>query len=189
MGREVRVSFHCEAEAAVRELIRFVGEDPEREGLVGTPDRVARAYTEMCRGYQMDPKKILSATFEDRYDEMVVLRNIRFTSICEHHLLPFIGEAVVAYIPRGRVVGISKLARLVECFACRLQIQERLTNDIAKAIMEYLDPLGVGVVIRAHHSCMGCRGVRLPESNMVTSALHGIMRGEAREEFLRLAKF
>lgn len=175
---------------AVRSLLEYVGEDPDREGLVDTPGRVLRALAELTQGHLQDPSVILERTFPDHYDEMVVLRGVTFTSLCEHHLLPFVGTARVGYIPApGRgVVGLSKLARLVQCFAQRLQVQERMTMQIADALEEHLHPLGVGVLVEAHHSCMGCRGVRQPGAVMVTSALRGALRDEpeTRAEFLSL---
>lgn len=178
------------AEDAVVRLLEAVGEDPNREGLRETPARVVRALREMTAGVNDDPAVILAQTFEsDRYDEMVVLREIEFTSLCEHHLLPFTGTADVGYVANGRVVGLSKLARLVECYARRPQLQERMTADIAYALNDVLAPLGVGVIVRAHHACMACRGVRKPNAEMVTSTLLGYMRVSetARAEFLRLA--
>jgi len=177
-----------EAERAVETLLRWIGEDPDRNGLADTPARVAKALREMTSGYSEDPAEILSRTFEETSDEMVILRGILFQSICEHHLLPFLGTATVGYLP-GKVVGISKLARLVNCFARRLQIQERLTRQIADAVEEHLEARGVAVVIRAQHLCMACRGVRQQESEMVTSAMLGTLRTDAtsRSEFLRLA--
>lgn len=179
------------ADAVVR-LLEHVGENPTRSGLVDTPERVLRALAEMTAGYRDDPAAILSKVFPDSYDEMVVVRGVDFTSLCEHHLLAFTGTATVAYIPqedRG-VVGLSKLARLVECFARRLQVQERLTCQIADALEEHLQPRGVGVVVSARHSCMGCRGVRKPGAVMVTSRLRGLMKEDpaARAEFLALAR-
>lgn len=176
------------AEDAVRTLLRFVGDDPDRDGLLDTPERVARALREMTAGYDEDPAAILSRTFEESSDEMIVIRGITFYSTCEHHLLPFHGAAAVAYLP-GKVVGLSKLARLVNCYARRLQIQERLTREIADAIENHLESRGTAVLIRAHHLCMGCRGVRQPESEMVTSAMRGVFREDAvaRSEFFRLA--
>lgn len=176
---------------AVRRLLQFVGEDPLREGLLDTPDRVVRALSEMTSGYQLDPAEVLARQFPDDYDEMVVVRGVSFHSMCEHHMLGFSGTATVGYLPApGRgVVGLSKLARLVDLYARRLQVQERLTMQIADAIETHLQPLGVGVLVAAHHSCMGCRGVRKPEAEMVTSALRGVLRSkpEARAEFLALA--
>src|SRR2546428_8040586 len=175
------------AEKAVVILLRFIGEDPQRDGLADTPARVVKAWREMTAGYDEDPAEILSRTFDETSDEMIVLRGISFYSTCEHHLLPFYGEASVGYLP-GKVVGISKLARLVNCFARRLQIQERMTHQIAESIQRHLGAKGVGVVLRAHHLCMGCRGVKQEETEMVTSAMLGKLRSEAttRAEFLRL---
>lgn len=181
-----------EAEAAVRTLIRWAGDNPNREGLLDTPKRVAKSYRELFQGYDVDPKEYLLRTFEEvgGYDELVVLKDIRFVSHCEHHMLPVIGRAHVAYLPTDRVVGISKLARVVQGFARRLQIQEKMTSEIANAIMEVLKPHGVGVVIEAEHSCMTMRGVNLPHSSLTTSCLLGTVREDARtrEEFLRLVR-
>jgi len=180
----------AEAEAAVRTLIRWAGDDPEREGLVGTPDRVARAYEEFFSGYEQDPVDILHRTFEetDGYDEVVLLRDIRLESHCEHHMVPIIGVAHVAYLPDRRVVGISKLARIVEVYARRLQIQEKLTAQIANTINEVLQPKGVAVVIEAAHQCMTTRGVRKAGVTMVTSRMLGVFRddSETRREFMAL---
>lgn len=169
-------------------LLRWIGENPNRDGLIDTPRRVMDSWMEMTKGIDESPQEILSRTFDVEHDQMVVLRGISFTSLCEHHVLPFVGTADVAYVPTVEVVGISKLARLVECFARRLQVQERMTNQIADAIEEHLATQGVGVVLRAHHACMGCRGVRQSEAVMVTSALRGIMLEDAgaRAEFLNL---
>lgn len=177
-----------EAEEGVVALLRMVGEDPGREGLLETPRRVVRAFREMTAGYDEDPAEILSKTFDEATDELIVLRGIDFHSMCEHHLLPFVGTASVGYLP-GAVVGISKLARLVHCFARRLQIQERITRQIAEAVEQHLGARGTGVIVRARHMCMGCRGVRQPSSEMVTSAMLGVLRSDAaaRGEFLRLA--
>ncbi len=177
------------ASEAVTTILRFIGEDPSRDGLADTPERVLRAWREMTSGYGDDPAEILARTFDETSDEMVVLRNISFHSTCEHHLLPFYGEVSVGYLP-GKVVGISKLARLVDCFARRLQIQERLTRQIADSIEEHLDARGVGVIVRAHHLCMGCRGVRQQNTEMVTSSMLGTLRSDpmARAEFLRLTE-
>ena len=181
-----------EAEAAVRTLIRWAGDDPDREGLADTPARVARSYQEMFAGYDVDPREYLERTFEEvgGYDQLVVLRDIRFVSFCEHHMLPVIGRAQVGYLPTHRVVGISKLARVVRGFARRLQIQEKMTAEIAQAIDEVLRPQGVGVVIEAEHSCMTMRGVNSPGSTLTTSSLLGVVRDDprTREEFLRLAR-
>jgi len=177
-----------EAEEAVRTLIRWAGDDPSREGLLGTPDRVVRAYREYFSGYDLDPATILKRTFEetDGYDEMIVLKDMRFESHCEHHLAPIIGHAHIAYLPRHRVVGISKLARLLDCYAKRLQIQEKLTAQIANTLDEVLQPRGVAVVIDASHQCMTTRGVHKPASTMVTSRMLGAFRTDpsTRREFL-----
>ena len=179
-----------EAEAAVRTLLEWAGDDPDREGLQGTPGRVVRAYEEFFQGYDVDPVDLLQRTFAEveGYDEMVVLKDIRFESHCEHHLAPIIGRAHVAYLPSGRVVGISKLARLVEAYAKRLQIQEKMTAQIANTLDEVLQPKGVGVVIEAAHQCMTTRGVHKPGVTMVTSRLLGAFRDDAstRREFLAM---
>jgi GTP cyclohydrolase I len=180
----------AEAEAAVRTLIRWAGDDPSREGLRGTPGRVARAYEEFFAGYDIDPVDYMKRTFEEveGYDEMVLLRDIRFESHCEHHMLPIIGCAHVAYLPDHRVVGISKLARVVETYARRLQIQEKMTAQIANTINEVLAPKGVGVVIEAAHQCMTTRGVHKPGVTMVTSHMLGLFRSDpkTRREFLAI---
>ena len=177
-----------EAREAVRTLIRWAGDNPTREGLIETPDRVVRAFGEWYSGYDEDPIAILSKTFEETngYDEMIELRNMRFSSFCEHHMAPIIGKAHVGYLPSLRVVGISKLARLVEVYARRLQIQEKLTAQIADAISEILEPKGVGVVIEAAHQCMTTRGVDKPGSILTTSRMTGSFRSDAstRREFL-----
>ncbi len=181
-----------EAQAAVRTLIRWAGEDANREGLLDTPARVARSYRELFAGYETDPRQYLERTFEEvgGYDELVVLRDIRFVSFCEHHMLPVVGRAHVGYLPDKRVVGISKLARVVNGYARRLQIQEKMTAEIATAIHEVLQPKGVGVVIEAEHSCMTLRGVNSPSSSLSTSQLIGLVRDDprTRAEFLRLAR-
>ena len=181
-----------DAEAAIRTLLRWAGDDPSREGLLETPNRVVRAYEEFFAGYDADPADMLSRTFEetDGYDEMVLLRNVTFESHCEHHMVPIIGVAHVAYIPEHRVVGISKLARVVEAFAKRLQIQERLTMQIANTIEAILQPIGVGVVIEAQHQCMTSRGVHKPGVSMVTSCMLGAFRDNhaTRSEFLGALK-
>jgi GTP cyclohydrolase I len=181
----------AEAEAAVRTLIRWAGDDPEREGLLDTPARVARSYHELFAGYETDPHDYLARTFEEvgGYDELVVLKDIRFVSFCEHHMLPVIGKAHVGYLPNDRVVGISKLARVVNGYARRLQIQEKMTAEIARAIQDILKPKGVGVVIEASHSCMTMRGVNSPGASLTTSHLIGDIRNDprTRQEFLRLA--
>ena len=177
-----------EAEAAVRTLLRWAGDDPDREGLLETPARVVRAYEEWFSGYDMDPAEYLAKTFEEvnGYDEMVVLRNVRFESHCEHHVAQIIGHAHIAYLPNKRVVGLSKLARLVEAYAKRLQIQEKMTVDIADTLDRVLQPNGVGVVIEASHSCMSTRGIHKPGVTMVTSRMIGAFRDNAatRREFL-----
>jgi GTP cyclohydrolase I len=171
-----------EAEDAVRTLIRWAGDDPGREGLLGTPQRVTKSYQEYFAGYDIDPMELLQRTFEevDGYDEMVLLRDIPFESHCEHHLAPIIGKAHVAYMPRSRVVGISKLVRVVDAYARRLQIQEKMTAQIANAIEEVLEPKGVAVVIEAAHQCMTTRGVHRPGVAMVTSRMLGLFRSDAR---------
>ena len=180
-----------EAEAAVRTLIRWAGDDPERKGLAETPARVIRALEEFFAGYAEDPAAILQKSFAEieGYDEMVVLRDIRFESHCEHHMAPIIGTASVAYVPRGRVVGISKLARVVEVYARRLQIQEKLTAQIANTIDEVLKPHGVGVIVKALHHCMATRGVHKPDTSLVTSRMLGCFRdnSQLRQQFLGMA--
>ena len=179
-----------DAEAAVRTLIQWSGDDPDREGVIGTPARVVRAQEEYFAGYQHDPAEVLMRTFEETngYDEMIVLRDISFESHCEHHMAPIIGLAHVAYLPKNRVVGISKLARVVEIFARRLQIQEKLTIQIADTINHVLQPNGVGVVIEAAHHCMTTRGIHRPGTMMVTSRMLGGFRSDSktRREFLTI---
>jgi GTP cyclohydrolase I len=181
-----------EAEAAVRTLIEWAGDDPDREGLRETPNRVVRAYGELFAGYDVDPHDYLARTFEEveGYDELVVLSDIRVVSFCEHHMLPFLGHAHVGYLPTNRVVGISKLARVVNAFGRRLQIQEKLTAQIAQAIQDILQPKGVGVVIQSEHSCMTMRGVNTPGSLLTTSTLLGAVRDDprTRQEFLALVR-
>ncbi len=178
----------ADAEEAVRTLIRWAGDDPQREGLLDTPRRVAKSYREFFSGYDQDPAEILSRTFSetDGYDEMIVLKDIRFESHCEHHMAPIIGRAHIAYLPRKRVVGISKLARLLDCYAKRLQIQEKLTAQIANTLNDVLQPRGVAVVIDASHQCMTTRGVHKAGTSMVTSRMLGAFRNDAstRREFL-----
>ena len=180
----------AEVESAIRTLIRWTGDDPSRDGLKDTPGRVARAYQEFFKGYNDDPEAILKKTFEEieGYDEMIVLRGIRFESHCEHHMAPIVGRAWVAYIPKGRVVGISKLARVVDAFAKRLQIQEKMTAQIANTVDAVLQPDGVGVVIKAEHHCMTTRGVHKHGTDMVTSRMLGVFRDNAmtRQEFLAM---
>jgi GTP cyclohydrolase I len=179
-----------EAEAAVRTLLLWAGDDPNREGLVDTPARVARAYEEFFAGYETDPVEMLARSFEetDGYDEMVVLRDIRLESHCEHHMVPIIGKAHIAYLPNGRVVGISKLARVIEAYAKRLQIQEKLTAQVANTIDSVLKPKGVAVVIEAAHQCMTTRGIHKPGVSMVTSRMLGEFRtnDSTRREFLAM---
>ena len=179
-----------EAEQAVRTLIRWAGDDPAREGLLETPSRVVRAYEEFFAGYGQDPVDILAKTFSevDGYDEMIVMNDIRFESHCEHHMVPIIGKAHIGYLPDKRVVGISKLARLVEIYARRLQIQEKMTAQIADALQEVLKPRGVAVVVEAAHQCMTTRGVHKPGVSMVTSRMVGAFRSDARtrREFLSI---
>jgi GTP cyclohydrolase I len=165
---------------AVEEILLALGEDVDREGLKKTPERVARMYAELLGGTFEDPRVHLRSVFTEKYDEIVLLRDIPFHSVCEHHLLPFIGKAHVAYLPTGKVLGVSKLARIVDTFAHRLQAQERLTGQIADFLMQNLRPLGVAVVLQASHSCMTIRGIQKPGSLMVTSALRGIFKKDAR---------
>lgn len=167
-----------EPELAVQVLLHAIGENIERDGLIDTPARVVKALREMTDGYRMDPQKILSKRFDVVSTEPVWLRRIDFTSLCEHHLLPFVGTAVVGYLPGDSVIGLSKLARLVECFARRLQVQERMTEQIATALMEHGGARGSAVMIRAHHSCMGCRGVRQQSAEMVTTCSLGEMQND-----------
>ena len=182
----------AEALAAVRTLIEWAGDDPDREGLLDTPRRVVKAYGELFAGYGTDPRAYLERTFEEvgGYDELVLLKDIRVVSFCEHHMLPFLGRAHVGYLPNDRVVGISKLARVVHGFARRLQIQEKLTAEIAEAIQEVLKPKGVGVVIVSEHSCMTMRGVNTPGSKLTTSTLLGDVRDDprTRQEFFDLVR-
>ena len=179
-----------EALEAVRTLLRWAGDDPDREGLLGTPDRVVRSYEEFFSGYGEDPVQLLQRTFEemDGYDEIVMLKDIRFESHCEHHMVPIIGKVHIGYLPDRRVVGISKLARVVDAYARRLQIQEKLTSQIANTLQEVLQPRGVAVVIEAAHQCMTTRGVHKSEVAMVTSRMLGAFRdnGETRREFLTM---
>lgn len=178
-----------EAQEAVRTLIRYMGDDPDREGMRDTPRRVAKAFLEMTSGLAESPRAALSTVFEERCDEMIVVRNIRFVSLCEHHLLPFIGTATVAYLPSDKIVGLSKIPRLVECLARRPQLQERLTMQIGNYLHQTLDAHGVGVIVKAHHSCMGCRGVRQQDADMVTSAMIGAFKDNphVKQELLTLA--
>jgi GTP cyclohydrolase I len=181
----------ADVEAAFRTIIRWAGDNPERDGLIETPARVARAFEEFFVGYVQDPIEILQKTFEEieGYDEMIVLRGIRFESHCEHHMAPIIGQAWVGYVPSGRVVGISKLARVVEVYAKRLQIQEKMTAQIANTINDVLKPQGVGVIIKASHHCMTTRGVHKPDSDLVTSRMLGCFQENplTRQEFISMA--
>lgn len=175
-------------QAAVREILLAVGEDPEREGLRETPERVARMYAELFAGLGNDPRELLRRQFTQKYDEMVLEKDIAFASICEHHLMPFLGKAHIAYLPRGRILGLSKLARVVDLLAHRPQVQERMTEELADLLMEQLEPRGVGVVLEASHTCMTVRGVRKPGSLCITSAMRGAFRDNAstRAEMLAL---
>ena len=177
-------------EQAVLSIIEAIGEDPTREGMVGTPRRIAEMYAELFMGIGVDPREELTVGFEEGHHEMVIIKDIPFYSLCEHHLLPFYGIAHIGYIPKGRVVGASKLARVVEILSKRPQIQERLTTQIAETIMEALEPNGVAVVIQAEHMCMTLRGVKKPGANIVTSANRGLFRTNAatRAEFLSLVQ-
>jgi GTP cyclohydrolase IA len=182
----------AEVEAAYRTVIRWIGEDPNRDGRKETPARVVRALDEFFAGYRQDPFEILQKTFEETegYDEMIVLRGVRFESHCEHHLAPIIGQAWVAYVPNGRVVGISKLARIVDVYAKRLQIQEKLTAQIANTIEEVLKPQGVGVIVKASHHCMTTRGIHKHGTDLVTSRMLGCFRDNpiTRQEFLKMVE-
>ncbi|NLE29600.1 MAG: GTP cyclohydrolase I FolE [Phycisphaerae bacterium] len=177
-------------ERAVKDILEAIGEDPTREGLVKTPKRVAAMYNELFAGTHEDPSRHLQTFFTERYDEIVILRDIPFHSMCEHHLMPFIGKAHIAYLPDGKVVGVSKLARLIEGLSHRMQVQERLTTQVADMLMEHLKPKGVAVVMIAQHTCMTIRGVKKPGSSMITSALRGIFKTNlaSRTEILSLLK-
>src|SRR5438552_614838 len=176
--------------AAVREILLAVGEDPDREGLLETPDRVARMYAELFVGLRQNPRELLSKTFTQKYDEMVNVKDIRFESMCEHHLLPFFGKAHVAYLPNGKIVGLSKLARVVEVFARRPQVQERMTEELADLLMHELDARGVGVIVEASHTCMSIRGVRKPGAICTTSAMRGSFQTNlsSRSELMALIR-
>jgi GTP cyclohydrolase I len=167
---------HARIAAAVREILLAVGEDPDREGLRETPDRVARMYEELFSGLRTDPRSLLQKTFTQKYDEMVLVKDIRFESMCEHHLMPFVGKAHIAYLPKGKIVGLSKLARVVETLARRPQVQERMTEELADLLMNELEPRGVGVVLEASHTCMTIRGVRNTSSLCLTSAMRGAFK-------------
>lgn len=175
------------AKKLILDLLKAIGEDPEREGLRNTPDRVARMYTELLSGYTADPQRVVNgALFEVKYDEMVIVRDIEFYSMCEHHMLPFIGRAHVAYIPDGKVLGLSKIPRIVDMYARRLQVQERMTRQIADFLRDLLKPQGVAVVVEAMHLCSMMRGVKKHDARMTTSAMHGAFRANlaTRQEFL-----
>jgi len=177
--------------AHVADLIAAIDPEPRREGLAGTPDRVARALRFLTRGYEQDPEKVINgALFTEDYSEMIVVKDIDFYSLCEHHILPFFGRAHVAYIPRGRIVGLSKIARLVEVYARRLQVQERLTTQVAETIERQLEPLGVAVVLEAEHLCMRMRGIEKQNSTVVTSAMRGAFQtnSKTREEFMTFVR-
>lgn len=182
----VNIDFEA-ARQAVAHLIRAIGEDPDREGLQNTPDRVARMYAELLSGYSTDPEKIINgALFNINYDEMVLVRDIEFYSLCEHHMLPFLGRAHVAYLPKGKVIGLSKIPRIVEMYARRLQVQERMTRQIADLLQHMLEPQGVAVVVEGMHLCSMMRGVKKHGARMTTSAMHGAFRANlaTRQEFL-----
>ena len=189
-GRVHQSDEHGEMAALVRRQLELLGEDPARSGLLRTPERVARALAWLTRGYELDPRQVIGdALFEETHESMIMVRDIELYSMCEHHMLPFFGKAHIAYVPNGRIVGLSKLPRIVEVFARRLQVQERLTEQIAGAIEEVLEPEGVGVVVEAYHLCMMMRGVEKQNSKTITSALRGSFREcpMTRDEFLRLA--
>ena len=179
---------HERIEAAVREILLAVGEDPDRDGLQETPARVARMYAEMFAGLHDEPRDLLKKTFKQKYDEMVLVKDIRFAGMCEHHLLPFFGKAHIAYLPDGKVIGLSKVARIVDLFARRLQVLERLTQQIAEAVRDAVRPQGVGVVLEGQHLCMMMRGVEKQDSQTVTSSMLGVFKSQqqTRNEFLSL---
>ena len=192
VSADTRRPSRSEAEAAVELLLRWIGDDPAREGLIGTPERVVRAWEEFCVGYNEDPASMLQRTFEEveGYDDMVMLRNIRMESHCEHHLVPILGSAHIAYMPNRRVVGISKLARVIDSFARRLQTQETLTAQVAETIQSVLQPKGVAILIDAQHQCMTTRGVRKPEVSMVTTRFTGVFQTDTHllQRFLEQAR-
>lgn len=185
------MSYNKNIEKSIYNILKEIGEDPEREGLLATPKRVAKAYEYLTSGYKKDIKEVLNnAIFHEKYDEMVVVKDIDFYSMCEHHMLPFYGRAHIAYIPDGKIVGLSKVPRIVDVFSRRLQVQERMTQQIADTIEEYLQPKGVAVVVEAYHMCMMMRGVEKQNSSATTSAMHGAFREDARtrSEFISLIK-
>ena len=187
-GRQDKIDFKA-IEASICQILTAIGEDPAREGLQKTPARVARMYEELLQGYHLDPAALINdAIFDVQYDEMVIVRDIEFYSLCEHHILPFIGRAHVAYIPNGKVLGLSKIPRVVDMYARRLQVQERMTRQIADFLRDLLKPQGVAVVVEAMHLCSMMRGVRKHDARMVTSAMHGAFRANlaTREEFLQI---
>jgi GTP cyclohydrolase I len=189
---ELELADTVEFEQLIRRQLELIGEDPGREGLLRTPARVARSLTWLTQGYEMDVRDVVGdALFDDPHDNMIMVRDIELYSMCEHHLIPFYGRAHIAYIPDGRIVGLSKLPRVVDVFARRLQVQERLTEQIAQALTDILEPKGVGVVVEAYHLCMMMRGVQKQNSRTITSALRGAFRDDAktRDEFLRLAHY
>ena len=176
MAKQQAAVDHARIRAAVREILFAVGEDPDREGLRETPERVARMYSELFSGLKLDPRELLQKTFTQKYDEMVLVKDIGFESVCEHHLLPFIGKAHIAYLPKGKIVGLSKLARVVEVLSRRPQVQERMTEEIADLLVHELDARGVAVVLEASHTCMTIRGIRKAHSLCTTSAMRGTFR-------------
>ncbi len=176
-------------EKAVREILLEVGEDPDRQGLRDTPKRISSMYKELTSGYSVSPRELVNgAIFDEKYDEMVIVRDIKFYSLCEHHLLPFFGKCHVAYVPNGRIIGLSKIPRIVEVFSRRLQVQERMTVQIADFLADVLNPEGIAVVVEAYHLCMAMRGVKKAEANMLTSSMRGVFKEDerTRSEFLRL---
>ena len=181
-------------EALIKDILTLIGEDVTREGLVDTPFRVIKSWLELYKGYRQSPADILNCSFQEGMekmtDEIVICKNIEFTSMCEHHMLPFTGIAHVGYLPDKKVVGLSKIPRLVECFGCRLQIQEKMCTQIADSFMEFVEPAGVGVIIEAKHLCVGCRGIKKPTTSMITSAMRGKFKSQTqtRNEFLQLIK-
>ncbi len=176
-------------EEAIKNLLIEIGEDPKRQGLVDTPDRIARMYRELTSGYSQSPEDVINqAVFDEKYDEMVVVKDVEFYSLCEHHMLPFFGKCHVAYVPKGKIIGLSKIPRLIEIYSRRLQVQERMTMNIADILNKYLKPYGVGVVVEAYHLCMAMRGVRKARANMLTSSMLGVFKKDerTRAEFLSL---